>query len=294
MQDFQLLSPEEEVEEIYPYRRVWRTLIIEMVLLFVLMIGIVVAIQFGVVEDRYLGLLGTGMVFAPIGLFYLVSIRGERRALEPRSGLLTTVLVSGIVANGVGVPLVNLIFTPEQWLPEAGFFTRVLGYMFTVGVTAEVLKYAVVRYTVWPNAFRMRVDGVAYGVAAALGYATVFNLRDMLLEQPTLSAGTYQVVTAVYWHVSIGAILGYFLAELAIGRPSLIWLPLGLVIASFLNGIYAAFRGIAIVGGLGNRAIGGVLVITGFSIVVLGIMAFLIDSADRRMEQQIGSERLGR
>ena len=292
MQDFQLLSAEEDVDEIYPYRQVWQTLIIEMVLLFALMIGIIFAIQFGVVEDRYVGLLETGMVFAPLGLFILFTIRGERRALQPRSGLLTTVLISGIVANGVGVPLVNLIFTPEQWLPESGFFTRIFGYMLTVGVTAEFLKYAVVRYTVWPNAFSMRVDGIAYGVAAALGYATVFNLRDILLEQPTLSAGTFQVVTVVYWHISIGAILGYFLAELAIGQPSLIWLPLGLFFASFLNGIYAAFRGIAIVGGLGNRAIGGVLVITGFSIVVLGIMSFLIDSADRRMEQQTGIERL--
>jgi hypothetical protein len=292
LQDFQLLSPEEDVDEIYPYRRVWRTLIIEMVLLFALMIGIFAAIQFEVVEDTYLGLLGTGVVLAPLGFFILITIQGERRALQPRTGLLTVVLVSGIVANGVGVPLVNLIFTPEQWLPEAGFFTRIFGYMLTVGVTAEFLKYAVVRYTVWPNNFTMRVDGIACGVAAALGYATVFNLRDMLLEQPTLSAGTFQVVTFVYWHISIGAILGYFLAELAIGQPSLIWLPLGLFIGSFLNGIYAAFRGIAIVGGLGNRAIGGVLVITGFSIVVLGIMSFLIDSADRRMEQQTGIEHL--
>lgn len=292
MQDFQLLSPEEEVDEIYPYRRVWRSLILEMVLLFVLMIGVFVAIQFEVVEDTYLGLLGTGVVFAPLGFFLIVSIRGERRAFQPRERLLTIVLVSAIVANGVAVPLVNLIFTPDQWLPEAGFFTRIFGYMLTLGVTAEFLKYAVVRYTVWPNAIRTRLDGVAYGVAAALGYATVFNLRDMFLEQPNLSAGTFQVVTTVYWHISIGAILGYFLAELAIGKPSLIWLPLGLFIASFLNGIYAAFRGIAIVSGLGSRAIGGVLVITGFSIVVLGIMSFLIESADRRVSEQTGIERI--
>ncbi len=292
MLEYQLLSPEDEVEEIYPYRRVWRALITEMVLLLIVVGGVIGAIRFGVVEDTQAPELAVLVALVPLGAFYWMSVRREQDVLQPRKGLLLVLVLSLIVGNGVAWPIIEFVFTPDDWLPESGFFSRIIGYALTLGVLAEFAKYVVVRYTVWPERFRTRLDGIAYSIPAALGYATVINLHFVLNEDPTLSAAVIRIITNVYMHISIGAIVGYFLAELAIGGAPAFWLPMGLVIAAFLSGIYIAFRRIATVSGLSSRDVGGALAIAGFTIVVLGALSFLIESADARMASRARVRRI--
>lgn len=290
--EYQLLSPEEEIEEIYPYRRVWQALILEMGILLAVVAGIVLITRLGIIDNTYSREISVILCLLPIGTFTLITIRREVAVLQPRQGLLMVLILSVIVTNGVAWTITEYLITPDKWLNQIGFFSRILGYMLTSGVLAAFIIYAILRYTIWPEHIRIRIDGVAYSVPIALGYALVFNLHFVLSQEPTLSAMAIRILTTVYLHIVIGALMSYFLAELTIGTVPFYWLPMGLAITAFLSGVFIAFRRVATVSGLGTRDIGGLLLVIGFTAVVLGALAFLIENADTRMAARIGAKRV--
>lgn len=292
MLDYQLLSPEENVDEVYPYRRVWGSLATELALVLGLCVGVYIAVGFGVVADTFSPLAKVGLSLAPLLIFYVISIWRERQALRPREGLLRLLLYSAIATNGVVIPVIDLLITPDQWLVDGGFFARVIGYTLTLGVVTAGMFYAVPRYTVWPSAYEVRVDGIAYSVPVALGYATVLNLRLILENEPTMDAMALRVLVNVYLYVAMSAIIGYFLSELAIGTVQVFWLPLGLFVASFVGGLFFSFRRIAIVAGLGSRDVGALLLVLGFTVLVLFVLSFLIENAEERMAAIRGVRRI--
>ncbi|MBN1565650.1 MAG: hypothetical protein JXA10_17525, partial [Anaerolineae bacterium] len=93
-----LLAPEEEIEEIYPYRRVWRTSWIEISSLFVA-VGLIFVLNLLGVLPALLdgGLYKTGFALLPFMLWLVVSYRAERRALQPRSNLGGMLLLGALV-----------------------------------------------------------------------------------------------------------------------------------------------------------------------------------------------------
>ncbi len=285
-----LLAPEPEVEEIYPYRRVWRTAWFEVLALFSVALALyVLTVFFGVLpRDLRDPLLRVGVALLPLAL-WLVSYGGERRALRPRPDLLRVLVLGALVANAVAVPLEEHVFLPERWLPGAGFGGRLLGYAVTIGFTAEFLKYLVLRYTVWPRHITQRLDGVAYSLAASVGYAVVLNVRFALFTDATLVATALRVASITLPHLAVGVIIGFFLAELWIGRTAIFWLPVGLGIAAFVSGAHYAFRAIAITGspsvaGTGSSPLLGLLLAFGLVAVLFAIFAFLIANADARTQ----------
>lgn len=293
-----LLAPEEELEEIYPYRRVWRTSWLEVGTLLLAVIIVVVLTSFiGVLpSDLRDPLPKTAIALLPLVAWFVFSYRGERRAIEPRQGLLGVLLLGMLAANGLAIPLEERLFVPDQWLPGLGFFGRVLGYMMTLGITTQFLKYAILRYTVWPHRLQQRLDGIAYALAVSVGFATVYNLHVALYTDATLSATALRVASITFSHLATSLIMGFFLVELRIGRPPVFWLPTGLVLAAFLDGLYYAFRSLAIVSGLnvGSTAsapMRGLALALGIVIVMFTSVAFIIESADARMEALTGQRR---
>jgi RsiW-degrading membrane proteinase PrsW (M82 family) len=141
--------------------------------------------------------LKVGIAVLPFLAWLAVSYRGERRALQPRQGLAGVLLLGALAASGVAIPLEERVFTPDVWLPRVSFFGRTLGYTLTTGLAVEFLKYAVVRYSVWPQHFRQRLDGIAYAMAAAVGYAVVLNLHAALLTDASLTATALRVATII-------------------------------------------------------------------------------------------------
>jgi hypothetical protein len=290
-----LLAPEAEEEPVYPYRRVWRTSWLEVGTLF---LAATFIYAFGSVlevlpADSRSPRLKLGIALLPFLAWLVFSYRGERRALQPRHGLIGMAILGALVANGVAIPLGEHLFMTERWLPTAGFFGRVIGYTLTLGFTAEFLKYAVLRYVAWPERFQQRLDGIAYALAVSIGYAMVFNVRAALVSDMTLIATALRVASITFSHLATGLIMGFFLAELRIGRPPIFWLPLGLFIASFLSGLYYAFRGVAIVGGLNvestaSSPIRGLALAFGLVAVMFVSFAFVIENADARMEALTG------
>ena len=295
--NYQLLSPEEEIQQIYPYRRVWRSLIIEMTLSLLVMSTILLLVTFNAIRNDAQPELHFLLAILPILLFGWFSARVERRVYQPRPHLISVMVLSMVLANGVAALLLDEVYTPKLWLPQTGFFGRIFGYMATAGILSAFIQYGVIRYTVWENSFRIRLDGVAYGVATAVGYATVFNVRYILFEDPLLTAAVIRILSTLYMHILVGVLMGYFTGEFAIGRPPIFWIPLGLGITSFVYGIYMAFRSISVKSGFsleatGDRPIGPYFLAIGLTVVTLGIVFFLIESADERMAHRAGVERI--
>lgn len=290
-----LLAPEEELEEQYPYRRVWQTSWIEAVVLLIVVVVLVMGSRFisAIPANTREQLPKLAVALLPLVMWLLVSYRGEQRALVRRSGLLRVMIVGGLVANGILVPLDERLFLTDRWLAQQGFFGRVLGYTFTIGFMSQFLKYAVLRYSLWPRRFERRMDGVAYALAVSLGFAIVFNLRFALDGDATLSATALRVASITFSELAIGTIIGYLLVELRLSDPPVFWIPIGLFVAALLSGLYYAFRGIAIVSGIGIGATGstpirGLALAFGLLAVIYASLGFIINSADTRMEALTG------
>lgn len=291
--EYQLLSPEEEIEETFPYRRVWRALTLEMGLLLATVAVVYILAQAGVLTNQYSPILSIAIALLPLALFYAISVRRERQAIQPRTRLLVILLLSTIAANGVAWPLISFVFTPDLWLPEAGFFTRIIGYTLTLGILGETTKYLVVRYTIWPQQIRTLLDGIAYSIPAALGYAFIMNIQYILGDEPQLTSALFRIVINVYLHIAVGAVMGYFLAELAV-NPSgpFYWFPMGLGLSAFLGSLYFVFRRVSISSGLGSRPLGGILLVIAFAILILGALSFIIENAEERAAARQGVRRI--
>lgn len=295
--DYQLLSPEEESDEIYPYRRVWRPLLIEMGIYALITAMLLVLTTFNILADTHDARVQVILGLLPALTFLWFSVRPEYRVFEPRPYLIPLFVLGVILANGFVVPIVEQVFTPDEWLPAQGFFNRILGYMLTTGVLTVFVHYAVVRYTVWPTFFRTRLDGIAYTMTIAVAFAVVLNIRFALIDEPTLSASAIRMLTNYYLNIMVAVIVGYFLGEMAIGTPAFYRFPASIVAASFVYGLYTAFRGIAVrsglnVGATSNRAIGPYFLAIGFSLFIIWLISFLIESADERMASREGLQRI--
>lgn len=297
MLDYQLLSPEEDPEDIFPYRRVWRSLLFEITVFGALVTAILALTRFDLLTDRHQRGIQLALALLPIPIYIWFSVRPERQVFRPRRYLLPVMALSIVMVNGFAVPMIEFLFTPDEWLPGSGFFTRIFGYMATEGVLSAFIQYGVVRYTVWENQIKLRLDGVAYCLASAVGYATVFNVRMALLEDLTLSAAATRFLTNLFVHIMVGVLIGYFLGEFAVTRPRSYWMPMGIAFTSFTYGIFMAFRGISVRSGLnidatGNRPLGPFILVIAFTLVIIWVVSFLIESADERMAAREGVQRV--
>ncbi len=285
-----LLAPQREEKEHYPYRRVWRSALIEVAIVLLATVAMVLVARFAQprLDDSQRRAVGVSFAVAPLALWVLVSYLGERRALQPRPRLFTVVILSALAANALGVPLVERVFAPGDWLTTASGSSRLIGYMLTVGIVQEFLKYAVIRYSVWPGCFRIRSDGIAYTMAAGIGYATVLNLNYAFVTSATPQMYALRFAETTFVQLAVGTIMGYFLAELKLTRSTgIFWLPGGLLLAAFLTSLAIVFRGGLVVGGISatgtaNNAVQGLGMAVFLVIALFSSIYFLINNADER------------
>jgi RsiW-degrading membrane proteinase PrsW (M82 family) len=212
----------------------------------------------------------------------------ESTVVEPRRRLLTAFVVTALVANAVGVPLLENVFQPEDWLPLQSTLNRILGYTTTVAVLQEFLKYLVIRYIVWPDYYRVRIDGVAYGAATAVAYAMVISL-NYVLNNPTATpdAVLLRVYAVTTMNIAGSIIVAYGLSESLFADALSFLLPFAIVVAALMNGIAIPMRTTFMKAPLGltistERAIFGI----GFTMLLYaGLMAsmfFLFNVSERR------------
>lgn len=234
------ITPPSDDQELFPYRPVWRSLVIESVILLGIVLIIYVLLDFLHISlpVRLQSYLVIVLVFVTIILWLSFSWLSERRIAQPRQNLISVVILTMLVANSIGMPLINQFFQVDNWLPLAPAINRIIGYTLTTGITQGIIKYLVIRYTIWPQHLRVRLDGVAYGIASGIGYATILNIQ-FLTTNPSALADTlaFQIFANYALQVSTGIIIGYGLSEAFFSNPTPIFLGIILILSSVITGI---------------------------------------------------------
>lgn len=286
-----LITPPREEEIIYPYRRVWRSLTIEIGVLFaltVLIFGAVGIAGFGVPRPLSGGL-NIALALAPAILWGVFSLWAERRVPEGRSHLLGIAVISALTANAIAIPALEWL-QPAQWLTFTGVSDRILGYAFTVGIIQIGLQYLVVRFITWPDAHRIREDAIAFTTSAAIGYITVWNLHSVWVDAPDADVVALRVFANTSLALLAAVVLAYGLAQLRF-QPKLYYtLPLTLLIAAVLIGVGITFRTNFTAGGFvlgigGTRPIIGLGFSAAFAFAGLMSMLFLFNVAERQSRE---------
>jgi RsiW-degrading membrane proteinase PrsW (M82 family) len=133
-----------------------------------------------------------------------------------------------------------------------------LGGFLVVGITQEFLKYVAMRFSVFEGSeFNERTDGIVYGTAAGLGYATVLNTMYIVGSGGVdLGLASINVTLTALAHAGFGGIIGYFLIGQKLHQRPVWWSAAGVAIAAATNSVFQAVRGVVVSGDL---AIGGVL-----------------------------------
>lgn len=294
-----LLDPlRREDEEVFPYRPAWRSVILE--------VGILIAaagVTYALIRIAGIRLpaglapfAGVLIVLLPVGVWLIASVWSERLAPQPRTRLMTVFVITVLVASGISQPFIDSVLQPASWLPQETAINRIIGYMFSVGITQAFAQYLVLRYTVWAQFIRSRSDAVAYAATAALGYATVLNVQFLASN----SGATLDVIafrTAENLAINyVGALfIALGLAETRLASANAFFMPFTVALAALFTGV-----GQPILSGLVNApfSIRGVFdrPLLGFAFTIalfLGavlIVYFLYAAAERR-ERELGRSR---
>src|SRR4051812_3231838 len=200
-----------------------------------------------------------------LGFFYLM----DRHEPEPKQ------LVAGVCVLGalIAAPLADFVrseFAPPAALGVAGLspfsLDRVLDAVLVVGLSQEMCKYAVVRYTIYMSReFDEPMDGIVYMMACGTGFAVWINYHRLSGQnhEVYLSIGAAQAVVTTLAHASFAGALGYVMGRAKFSRRSApvrgILLMLGLLGAATLNGQFSVIENWVIQTGMAQHPWRGVL-----------------------------------
>ncbi len=238
-----LINPSLDDEEIHPYRRVWPNFAVSNGIFFGSILVIFLFSTFVPISSVLHLPLGILLALLPLGLWGIFDWFREQQVERTRERLIPTLLVSALVANAIGYPLVEQWLDVGTWGPQQDLVIRIFVYSLAIGTIPEVLKYIVVRYLVWLDHFRFRADAVAYNLTATVGYITVMNLQYILNDVPPVDVAAVRIFGMTTVAVTNSLIVAYGLAEMRFERTSPLLLPGAISVASLVTGVVVGIRG---------------------------------------------------
>ena len=123
----------------------------------------------------------------------------------------------------------------DEWLVLGGLPARAFDAVVLAAVCEELPKWIALLFVYRWNEFDEPLDGVVYGVALALGFATVENV--LCVVRDGLATGVMRAIFAVPAHALFGAVMGFYFGRAKFGGGK--WLlGFGLVAAVALHGAY--------------------------------------------------------
>lgn len=177
------------------------------------------------------------LAFAP-GLFWLwFFIRKDVYRPEPRRMLAATFLLG--MAATIPAGIINTAFLSDDILEETASLASVAsGMLFVVGPAEEVCKFLAVRLRAYRSLhFDEPADGLVYGAAASLGFASLENVLYILMYGPEVMLLRAPLSTVA--HVVFGSFWGYALGRQvqAGGRGG--WqTPAGIAAGAVVHGLF--------------------------------------------------------
>ena len=283
--------------DIYSFLPVWRRLglqlfILTVALLLIVLLGQVLQPRPDVAIDRFLSL---ALVFLPLIFWLYFSAFPESRVARPRRRLIGVAVASALTASAIGLPLVQDFFRVQEWLPLQSVFARIVGYALTAGIVDAGLKFAVLRYLIFPQGLRVRSDAVAYAIAGAVGYSGFLNMAQVWQINPTWDSAailvfsnmTIQLASSLF--IALGIIESYF----SDAYPLV--LPINVGVAAISAGLIMALVGGFMSGPLGtagnsDRPLFSFAMLLAALVAALGVVYFLYSNAERREREAYMSQ----
>jgi RsiW-degrading membrane proteinase PrsW (M82 family) len=214
----------------------------------IVLLAALVALVAGLAEPE---LEGTALVLAGVILALVPSVlwlaffyTQDRLEPEPKSYVIGVFVLGALLATAVGIPVVRNLFRVQDWMGRS-VWANLLASILIIGFVQEFLKYAAVRFSVFPlPEFDELMDGILYGTAAGLGYATMLNINYVVQSGGVdLGMGVIRIAVTALAQASFAGITGYFLARSKFGVSAVWWLPVGLTSAALLNGVFSVLLG---------------------------------------------------
>jgi RsiW-degrading membrane proteinase PrsW (M82 family) len=220
-----------------------------------------------------------------LGFFYLM----DRDELEPKQ------LVAGVCVLGalIAAPLAD--FVQSQAVPPVALaldglsafsVDRIIYAVLIAGLSQEMCKYAVVRYTIYMSReFDEPMDGIVYMMACGTGFAVWTNYHRLSGQnhEVYLSIGAAQAVVTTLAHASFAGLLGYVMGRAKFSRRSApvrgVLLMLGLLGAAALNGQFTLVENWVLQRGLAQHPWYGV----GYAALSAALIFAVIWFASRRL-----------
>jgi RsiW-degrading membrane proteinase PrsW (M82 family) len=254
-------------------------------LLFVLAVNLLVNATGLKLTGWPLTLAGVVLALIPAGLWLIIFYAQDRLEPEPKGYVLGMFALGAFLALTIAIPVArDLLPLPAIAGLRSGrdIVIALAHAILIVGFIQEFLKYAAVRYTIFGNVeFDERIDGIIYGAAAGLGFATALNVQwiiaggGALLGQAALRA----TVTALA-QASFSGVTGYFLGRAKFERMGKCWLPLGLTLAAVLNGCVTFLLGEVSTSGLSFTPFRGLILAAGVALITFGVLLVLLRRAN--------------
>lgn len=236
------------------------------------------------------GLIGVGISLAvfPACAWLFFFYRLDRREPEPKGLVAQVFILGGLLAMAIGIPLVERVFQVATWIYDS-FWVHLLGAILVVGFGQEFLKYAAIRFSVYSSGeFDERTDGIVYATAAGLGFATVLNIAYIVDSGGVdLGVGAVHITLTALAQASFAGISGYFLSREKFDPTPIWWMPVGILIAAVLNGLFFTVYGtlskatISSGGAFVQPWIGLVLAVL-LSVGITGLLVILIQRDQKR------------
>ena len=119
-----LINPSLDDEEIHPYRRVWPNFAVSNGIFFGSILVIFLFSTFVPISSVLHLPLGILLALLPLGLWGIFDWFREQQVERTRERLIPTLLVSALVANAIGYPLVEQWLDVGTWGPQQDLVTR--------------------------------------------------------------------------------------------------------------------------------------------------------------------------
>ena len=281
----------------YHRKGVWRSGVILIVGLAIFVAAVVAVDQ--LVKPQLAGvvlvLVGLVLALVPAVVWQVFFYIQDQLEPEPVGDVVKMFVIGLALAGAIGLPLTNQLFAVQTWIYRSPLTTW-LASIFINGAVEAFTVYATVRYFMFDEPeFDERTDGVIYCTAAALGYATAFNLQFILSNGGAALGSTEIFVTAVAMaHAAFGGLMGYFLGRAKLEHDPIWWLPLGLTLTALLNGLFLIVRGTVVTSTLQFAGPGpalpsfnGLILAGALALVVTVLVSYLIRrDIDRSLEDK--------
>ncbi|MDD2732170.1 MAG: PrsW family intramembrane metalloprotease [Candidatus Pacebacteria bacterium] len=174
-----------------------------------------------------------------------------RKDSHPESNkMIIKVFLLGMVAAYFAAYIEHILVSSlknitDIWLYSFPVIYTILYHFLAIAFVEEYVKYLAVRLQALRSSeFDEPTDAMLYVIIAGLGFAALENILVLFMPfdkalLDTLTIAGFRFIGATFLHALCSAVVGYFLAlSLYETKKRFLLITLGLIIASFLHGIY--------------------------------------------------------